>query len=61
MTVQPLSIWVVSLCENGEDAVSLSDQYFFVSEQSARACETELAEHFGDGITIVVEKQEVEV
>jgi len=55
-----MEIWVVTLTESGVDAVSLSDQWFYASEKSARDCEYELREYFGDGVDVLVEKREVE-
>jgi hypothetical protein len=56
-----MQIWVVTLSEDGPDKVSLSDQWFFVSEKSARDCASELAEHYGDCVDVIVEKKGVEV
>ena len=56
-----MEIWVVTLAECGADMVSLSDQWFFVSEKSARDCELELREHYGDAVDVIVEKKGVEV
>lgn len=61
MKVDSMEIWVVTLAECGADMVSLSDQWFFVSEKSARNCELELREHYGDGVDVIVEKRGVEV
>jgi hypothetical protein len=61
MSGNPLKIWVVTLAECGADEVSLSDQWFYVSEKSARACEAELVEHYGDAVEVIVEKKTVEV
>jgi hypothetical protein len=56
-----MQIWAVTLSEDGPDKVSLSDQWFFVSEKSAREFEADTREHYGEGVDIFVEKKEVTV